>query len=133
MKLHEVELPSNRKFGTFFTVVFGIAGLYFLWKGTDALSLVLLLLAGITFLVTLINSELLLPFNKAWMWLGLILGMIVSPIVLGLMFFGIFTPIAVVMRIFGRDELRLKRNDRNSHWKTREPAGPSPGSFKNQF
>ena len=83
-------------------------------------------------LVTLIKSDALLPLNKLWMRFGLLLGMIVSPIVLGVIFFGIFTPIAMLMRLSGRDELRLKYAQKASHWISRgEPIKAE--SFKNQF
>ncbi|NQY99023.1 MAG: hypothetical protein HRT82_17865, partial [Henriciella sp.] len=67
------------------------------------------------------------------MGLGYLIGRIVSPIVLGVIFFILMTPIGVVQRLFGRDELRLKPQNTNSHWKVREPAGPEPASFKQQF
>ena len=88
--------------------------------------------ALIFLLVTLVKSDALLPLNKLWMRFGLLLGMIVSPIVLGIIFFGLFTPIAILMRLSGRDELRLKFNQKASHWILRgEPIKSE--SFKHQF
>ena len=82
--------------------------------------------------VTMVKADVLLPLNKLWMRFGFLLGMIVSPIVLGVIFFGMFTPIAVLMRMSGRDELRLKFNNKASHWISRdEPV--KPDSFKHQF
>ncbi|MDC3089274.1 SxtJ family membrane protein, partial [Alphaproteobacteria bacterium] len=82
--------------------------------------------------ITLINSDILLPLNKLWMRFGLLLGMIVSPIILGLIFFGLFTPIAILMRVNGRDEMRLKFAKKASHWISRsEPVNSA--SFKKQF
>ena len=83
-------------------------------------------------LVTLIKSDALLPLNKLWMRFGLLLGMIVSPIVLGVIFFGLFTPIAILMRLSGRDELRLKIAQKASHWISREEPIKSE-TFKHQF
>ena len=84
------------------------------------------------FLITAIIPQVLLPLNKLWMRLGLLLGMIVSPIVLGIIFFGLVTPYGVVMRMFGRDELRLKFTKKSSHWISRSESIKSD-SFKNQF
>ena len=107
-KEFKTELPSNRKFGFFFTVVFLVASAYFYMK-TNTIGLYTFGgLAIIFLLITIIKAEILLPLNKLWMSLGHLIGMFVSPIVLGLIFFGIFTPIGFMMRIFGRDELQLK-------------------------
>lgn len=73
------------------------------------------------------------PLNKAWFYLGEGLGKIVSPIVLGIIFVGIVTPISIVTRLFGRDELRLKRRVVNSYWIDRIPLGSVAHSFRNQF
>lgn len=133
MKFKDVQLPSNRTFGLFFTGVFAVVALYTLWHER-------LIWAAITgacsvgFLgVTLVAKDLLTPLNRLWMQFGLLLSKIVSPIVLGFLFYGLFTPIAMITRVFGRDELRLKRTKAASHWRVREPAGPDPQSFKNQF
>jgi len=83
-------------------------------------------------LVTLLKSDVLLPLNKLWMRLGILLGMIVSPIVLGIIFFGLITPIAMLMRLSGRDELHLKFTQKTSHWISREEPVKSE-SFKYQF
>lgn len=133
MNFSDVKLPSNRKFGFFFTVVFGVAGVYFLYKGTVSTSYALLSLAVLFLIATLVKSELLLPLNKMWARLGLLLGTIISPIVLGILFFGLFTPIAILMQLAGRDELRLKLKTRASYWKARETSGRSSDMFKHQF
>ena len=85
------------------------------------------------FFVTLFSAESLAPLNKAWAALGQILGRLVSPIVLGLIFFCLITPVALIGRIGGRDQLRLKTRADTSYWIKREPPGPAPDSFKNQF
>jgi hypothetical protein len=88
---------------------------------------------ALTFLIiSLIKSEALLPFNKLWMRFGLVLSMIVGPVVLGVIFFGLFTPTATLMRLSGRDELRLKFTEKTSHWIARSDA-IKPDSFKQQF
>ena len=131
-KEFKTELPSNRKFGFFFTVVFLVASAYFYIKANTIGLYTFGGLAIIFLLITIIKAELLLPLNKLWMSLGHLIGMFVSPIVLGLIFFGIFTPIGFMMRIFGRDELQLKFQEKRSYWVKRETALEF-NSFKNQF
>lgn len=132
MNFSEIELPSNRKFGFFFTFVFIVVAAYFYYSANVSFALVFIGVASIFLLVTLIKSDALLPLNKLWMRFGFLLGMIVSPIILGIIFFGLFTPIAMLMRLSGRDELRLKFRHTISHWITRsEPI--KPDSFKRQF
>jgi|TARA_B110000003_G_C16438463_1_gene453052 hypothetical protein len=132
MKFSEIELPSNRKFGFFFTFIFAVAAVYFYYSANVSWAYVFIAAASIFLLVTLIKSDALLPLNKLWMRFGLLIGMIVSPIVLWIIFFGLFTPIAMLMRLIRRDELRLKFSQKVSHWITRsEPINSE--SFKNQF
>ena len=132
MKFSEIELPSNRKFGFFFTLIFAVAAAYFYYSATVSWAYVFIGTASIFLLVTLLNSDALLALNKLWMRFGLLLGMIVSPILLGIIFFGLFTPIAMLMRLSGRDELRLKFSHKVSHWITRSEPIKSE-SFKHQF
>ena len=93
---------------------------------------VMVVIALFFFITTLIKAKLLLPLNKLWMQFGLLLGMIISPIVLGIIFFGLLTPYGVIMRIMGRDELRLKIIKTNSNWKLRSIKLPQT-NFKQQF
>jgi hypothetical protein len=65
--------------------------------------------------------------------LGLFLGRFVSPIVLGILFFIVITPVAIATRLAGRDALKLRKQDVDSHWIDRKPPGPEPESFKEQF
>jgi len=92
MKFSEIELPSNRKFGFFFTFVFGTAATYFYYAANVTWTYVFIIAALIFLIVTLVKSDALLPLNQLWMRFGLLLGMVVSPIVLGFIFFGLFTP-----------------------------------------
>ena len=126
------KLPSNQSFGFFFSFVFAFAGVYNYFSANIFLALVFMIFALIFLFITLINSDALEPLNKLWMRLGMLLGRIVSPIVLGVIFFGLFTPIAILMRLSGRDELRLKFNRQLSYWISRgEPIKSE--SFKQQF
>ena len=133
MNLPDVDLPSNRKFGFFFTAVFVVIGVYLFIDEATTSSYVLFALASTFFVITVVKAEALLPLNKLWMKFGLLLGMIVSPIVLGIIFFGLFTPISLLMKLFGRDELRLKLANRASHWKERNTDASQADSFKHQF
>ncbi len=132
MKFSEIELPSNKKFGFFFTFIFAAAAAYFYNSENMTWSLVFVAISFIFLLITMISDSLLLPLNKLWMRFGFLLGMIISPLVLGLIFFGLFTPIATLMRLSGRDQLRLKFYNKSSHWILRSDPIKSE-SFKNQF
>ena len=132
-KLEDIKLPSNKRFGFFLTGVSALLTAYFFWMYIGFWGWFFMSFTSITLLVTLINSNLLLPLNKSWMWLGLILSMIVNPIIMGVIFFLLFVPIGFVLRILGRDELQLKKRVTSSYWKERSPIGPEPSSFKNQF
>lgn len=132
MKFSEIELPSNKKFGFFFTLIFAAASAYFYNSENMTWSLVFVAISFIFLLITMISDSLLLPLNKLWMRFGFLLGMIISPLVLGLIFFGLFTPIATLMRLSGRDQLRLKFYNKSSHWILRSDPIKSE-SFKNQF
>lgn len=127
------ELPSNRKFGFFFTFVFFISAIYFFYQDKETVYLVLGSIGLLFFLIAIIKDNLLLPLNKLWMRFGMLLGMIVSPIVLAILFFIMFTPIAIGMRIFKRDELRLRSLNVESYWKIRDQVNLNVTSFKQQF
>ena len=117
MTFSEVEFPSNKKFGYFFSFVFVLAasyshyvGMVYWWGYAFAF------ISVICLIITVVKADILLPFNILWMRLGLVLGRVVSPLILGLIFFGIFSPIAILTRISGRDELGLKLMKKQSYW-----------------
>ena len=132
MKTSEIELPSNKNFGFFFTIVFVIVAAYLFRSGPSFWSHIFAVISFGFLALTLINADLLLPLNKLWMRFGILLSLIVGPIVLGLIFYGLFTPIAFFMRLSGRDELRLKYEKKPSYWISRNEPIKS-GSFKLQF
>jgi|TARA_B110001450_G_scaffold249266_1_gene266477 hypothetical protein len=132
MKYTKVELPSNKKFGLFFTFVFLITASYFFLSNGILTSYAFFALAVVLLLTTFTNEDALLPLNKLWMRFGQLIGMIISPIVLGIIFFALITPYSLVMRLFGRDELRLKLGKRESHWKPRKQFIPQT-NFRQQF
>ena len=108
MKSTHIKLPSNKKFGFFFSIVFFIASIYLFFIENIILTFLLASLGIIFLIITLIKPDTLLPLNNLWMKFGLLLSIIISPIVLGLIFFGLITPISLITRLFGRDELNLK-------------------------
>ena len=132
MKISEVSLPSNKKFGLFFTAIFLVITGYFYAVETILVAYTFLGITLTFFVVTLIKADALFILNRSWMYLGLLLGKIVSPIVLGILFFGLFTPIALLMKLFRRDELRLRIDRKSNHWIQRDHQ-VKPSSFKNQF
>ena len=132
MKFSEIKLPSNRKFGLFFTAIFLLASFYSYYVGSEIMVYILGTICGIFLIITIVNADVLLPLNKLWMKFGILLGMIVNPIIMGIIFFGIFTPIAIVMRLFGRDELRLSFKKKKTYWINRKPL-KGFDLFKKQF
>lgn len=132
MKLTNIKLPTNKKFGYFFSGVFLLASIYFFYLKSDNVGYIFSSLTIIFIITTFLKAELLLPLNKLWMRFGLLLGMIVSPIVLGVIFFGIFTPYGFVMRIMGRDVMNLKIFLKKSYWVIRSNNSKQT-NFKNQF
>ena len=128
------QLPSNQKFGLLFTAIFFVFSLYAYIKQESILAVSIFLLFGIFFLVaSFFYQDLLSPLNKAWFMLGLALGKVVSPIVLGIIFFGLLTPISLIAKLMGRDELKLKRPNKKSYWVEPIAANSDAESFKNQF
>ncbi len=132
MKSSDLKLPSNKKFGFFFGLIFFLGGFFFFYEKSNIIALVLCSLALLFIFTALLNDKLLLPLNKMWMRFGLIIGIIISPIVMGLIFFGIITPYGLLMRIFGRDELKLKKIKKRSFWIIREEKSPQT-DFMKQF
>ena len=126
-------LPSNRKFGLFFTFVFAILAFWFYWRYDSAVTPLFVAISGCFALTTALAPILLKPFNNIWFLFGNLLGKITHPLVLGILFFIIITPISLISRLFGRDELKLKKRFIQSFWSERVPIGPAPESFRNQY
>ena len=131
-KYKNIQLPSNKKFGYFFTIVFLFFSAYFYFKGIIFTSYYLGIASVVFFLIATLKDDILRPLNKLWMIFGLILGMIVNPIVMGVVFFFIFTPIGIIMRVIGRDELQLQFKNKSSYWIKRSVDTQS-NSFRKQF
>jgi len=132
LKNSEIKLPSNKNFGLLFSAIFFLIALYFLYNHSNTIAYVLIGISIIFLIITLYNSDLLFPLNKLWMRFGFLLGIVISPVVLGIIFFGLFSPYGIIMRIFGRDELHLKKIKRKTYWKPRLNE-LSQTNFKRQF
>lgn len=132
--LHGSTLPSERTFGFVFTGIFLIITGYLWYQDSKPLAIQIFLVLAVAFFACALFMPIVLrPFNKAWYKLGLLMGRVVSPIVLGILFFILISPIAIVMRLAGRDALKLRKQNVQSHWIDRAPPGPSSESFKEQF
>ena len=128
----KIILPSNKKFGFFFSAVFFVAYIYFLLKDSK-ISYLLILLSIIVLFITVFFPDKLTIFNKTWNSLGLLIGKIVSPIVLGIIFFIIISPVAVVTRITGRDELKINIKKKDTHWIKRSSNEIAKINFMRQY
>ena len=120
---------SNRSFGIVFFIVFVIIALFPLLKGGD-LRWWSLIISFIFLILGLINSNYLTPLNKIWFKFGILLGTIVSPIVMGLVFFAVVTPTGLIMRILRKDLISLKKSNKNTYWIKKNTQMTT---MKNQF
>lgn len=130
---HVAKPGSERAFGLVFAGVFLLVALWpLLERGSPRVWA--FAIAAAFALLAFVAPQVLAPLNRLWFRFGELLHRIVSPVALGVIFFGVITPYALVMRLFGRDELLLrKRSVRDSYWVRREPPGPPPDSFGNQY
>ena len=130
MNEKDIKLPSNKNFGIVFFIVFLIISIYPLLNGYE-IRLWSLFLSVIILILGLANSKFLTPFNKLWFKFGIFLGKLISPLVMGLIFFVVVTPIAVLMRILKKDLLNLNFNGKiDTYWI--DKTGPK-SKMKNQF
>ena len=129
MKNTEIKISSNKSFGVVFFIVFLIVSIYPLINNGE-LRIWSLITAIIFLILGLINSKVLTPLNKLWFKFGLFLGKIVSPLIMGIIFFFVVTPTAFIMRIIGKDLLNLRFNNKKTYWI--EKTGPK-SKMKNQF
>ena len=122
-------MSSNRSFGLLFFIVFLIIGLWPLKNGLE-FNYIFIGISIIFLILGLMNSKILTPLNKIWVKFGELLGRIIAPIVMALVYFFILTPISLTMRIFGKDFLNLKSSEENSYWIKREK---NIGTMNKQF
>ena len=127
--MSNVKIGSNKSFGIVFFIVFIIISIYPMLGG-DSLRMWSLGVSIIFLVLGLLNSKILTPLNKLWFKFGIFLGKIISPFIMGIIFFFVVTPIGYLMRLFKKDVLSLKFNDNRSYWVKKN--GPK-SKMKNQF
>ncbi len=125
----EINKSSNRSFGLVFFVVFLLIAIYPLLNDGELRSWSLII--SIPFLILgIVDSKLLSPLNRIWFKFGILLGKIISPFIMGIIFFLVVTPTAIIMRIFNKDLLNLKYNKKKSYWIEKNDV---KSKMKNQF
>lgn len=124
----KIKVSSNKSFGIVFFIFF-IAVAFYPLINNEEYRLWALIISLIFLILGLINSSFLTPLNLLWFKFGMLLGRIVSPIIMGLVFFGVVTPTGLIMKLFKKDLLRLKRNEKKSYWIERK----TKSEMKNQF
>ena len=130
MEKTSVKISSNRSFGLLFFIVFLAISLWPL-KSQEDLRLWAFILALIFFVLGILNSKFLTPLNKLWMKFGIFLGSIISPFVMGVVFFMVVTPVGLIMRFLGKDLLRIKKSKFVlTYWISREKQN---NTMKRQF
>ena len=132
-RVEQVEGSSDRSFGLVFGVVFFLIAAWPVLHGQPLRWWAIGIAAGFS-LLAFVKPALLAVPNRLWTKLGVLLGKVVSPIALGILFYGVFAPMGVLVRLLGKDPLRLKLDAKaDSYWIRREPPGPPPKSMTNQF
>ena len=129
MNKSSIRIGSNRSFGIVFFILFLVIALYPI-IGDQEIRIWSLLTSLIFLILGLMNSKFLTPLNKLWYRFGLLLGNIISPIVMGIVFFMIITPTSIILKIFSKDILNLKKNNRKSYWIN---VQNKDSKMKNQF
>ena len=127
--MDEIKIGSNKSFGIVFFIVFFIIALFPLINNSE-IRIWAVIISLIFLILGLINSKILTPLNKAWFKFGIFLGKIISPLIMGIIFFLVVTPIGMLMKILKKDLLNLKFNKHKSYWiEKSEPKS----KMKNQF
>ena len=127
--MDEIKISSNRSFGIVFFIVFLLIGTYPLLNN-DHVRIWSLIISIVFLILGLLNSKILLPLNKIWFKFGILLGYIISPLIMGLIFFVVVTPIGLLMRLLNKDLLNLKFNKSKSYWIEKSDQ---KSKMKNQF
>ena len=129
MNTKDIKIGSNKSFGIVFAIVFGLISFWPIFKGNDIR--IWALIISIIFLVLgLVNSKILTPLNKLWFKFGIFLGNFIAPIVMGIIFFLVVTPTGIIMKLLGKDLIKLKKNNEKSYWIGKKNI---KSSMKNQF
>ena len=127
--MDDIKIGSNKSFGIVFFVVFLLISLYPLLNN-ESIRVWSLVISIIFLILGILDSKILSPLNKIWFKFGIFLGKIISPIIMGVIFFLVVTPIGLLMRLLGKDLINLKYNNNKSYWI--EKNGPK-SKMKNQF
>ena len=127
--MDDIKISSNRSFGIVFFVVFFLISVFPLLNGEN-IRIWSLLISIIFLLLGVINSRILTPFNHIWFKFGLLLARFISPLIMGLVFFLVVTPTGLIMKLFNKDLLKLRKNKKSSYW-IKRPETKS--EMKNQF
>ena len=135
---HDVAGSSNRGFGLTvggILLAIGAVRLVLHWQeGVGWVTPAMMVIGAVLVLLALTFADVLAPLNVAWTKLGLVMFSVISPVILGLLYFGVFTPFGLVLRATGHDPLRLKFDpDATTYWIERSPPGPDPKTMANQF
>ena len=125
----QYKLPSNKNFGIVFFIVFFLIGIWPLINNGETRKWSLII-AIIFLILGVFNSKILTPLNNLWMKLGIILGNIIAPIIMALIFFGVVTPSGLLLKLFRKDILKLKKNKSDTYWLKKDNL---KSSMKNQF
>ena len=129
MKNNKIKIGSNKSFGIVFFTVFLIIAIWPLLNGYE-IRYWSLIISIVFLLLGILNSKILTPLNKIWFKIGILLGNVISPIVMSIIFFLVVTPTSFIMKILGKDLLNLKKNTKNSYWIKKQNQN---SSMKNQF
>tara|TARA_B100000929_G_C15379795_1_gene377452 strand:+ start:47 stop:436 length:390 start_codon:yes stop_codon:yes gene_type:complete len=129
VKNSKIKIGSNKSFGIVFFTVFLIIAIWPLLNGYGIRYWSLII--SIVFLILgILNSKILTPLNKIWFKIGILLGNVISPIIMSIIFFLVVTPTSFIMKILGKDLLNLKKNTKNSYWIKKQNQN---SRMKNQF
>ena len=129
MNYKDIKIGSNRSFGVVFFVVFLLIGLWPILKGNE-LRIWAIVISLIFLILGILNSKILTPFNKVWFRFGIFLGNFVSPIIMGIVFFLVVTPTGLIMKLFRKDLINLRKNNSSTYWIEKKDI---KSSMKNQF
>lgn len=129
MKSNITNKTSNKNFGITFFVVFILISIYVFYK-TQIINYYLIIIALAFLILGLINSKILSPLNNLWFKFGILLGKIVSPIVMGVIFFAVVTPIGIIMKLLKKNLLNLNNKNQRTYWIVKKTQD---STMKNQF
>jgi len=127
--MDKIKIGSNRSFGIVFFILFLLIALY-PTINSEGIRMWSIIVSLIFLVLGLLDSKILTPLNKIWFKFGLLLGRVISPFIMGIIFFLVVTPIGLIMRILGKDLVNLKYNNNKTYWI--EKTGPK-SKMKNQF